>query len=103
MLSESAKVGYDPQTSIGYNYDADSRRSSASITGSGSKFVHLREILTADWKRRMPSMAKGFLRRTAHSRQRLLNYPVRIVTVRLASLGEIGEGFINLLRSLSAA
>ena len=51
----------------------------------------------------MPSMAKGFLRRTAHSRQRLLNYPVRIVTVRLASLGEIGEGFINLLRSLSAA
>jgi RHS repeat-associated protein len=36
VLSEGVTVGNNSQTSIGYNYDADSRRTSASITGSGS-------------------------------------------------------------------
>ncbi len=59
------------------------------------KFVPLRDILVPNWKRRMPSQAKGFLKRVAECRDRLLSYPVPIVTVRSASLGEIGEVFIR--------
>jgi hypothetical protein len=58
-------------------------------------FVPLRDILAANWKRRMPSQAKDFLKRIMECRQRLLNYPVPVVIVRSASLGEIGEVFIR--------
>ena len=59
------------------------------------KFVPLHDILAPDWKRRMPSLAEGFLKRIVACRQRILNYPVPIVTVRSASLAEIGEVFIR--------
>ncbi len=60
------------------------------------KFVPLHDILAPNWKRRMPSQAQGFLKRITDCRQRLLNYPVPVVTVRSASLGEIGEIFIRI-------
>jgi hypothetical protein len=59
------------------------------------KYVPIRDILSTNWKRRMPSQANWFLEIIAECRQRLLNYPVPIVTVRSASLGEIGEVFIR--------
>ncbi len=61
----------------------------------GRQFVPIHDILAPDWKRRMPSKARGFLRRVSDCRQRLLNYPVPVVTVRSATLDEIGEVFIR--------
>lgn len=43
----------------------------------------------------MPSQAKGFLASIRDCRQRLLNYPVPVVTVHSATLDEIGEVFIR--------
>lgn len=59
------------------------------------QFVPLRDILSSDWKRRMPSKAGGFLKKIQDCRQRLLSYPVPVVTVRSATLDEIGEVFIR--------
>ena len=59
------------------------------------ELVPIRDILAGDWKRRMPSNAKWFLKRVAACRERLLSYPVPIVTVRGATLDEIGEVFIR--------
>jgi hypothetical protein len=61
----------------------------------GRELVPIRDILASDWRRRMPTKAKGFLRRAAKCRERLLNYPVPIVTVRGATFDEIGEVFIR--------
>jgi hypothetical protein len=59
------------------------------------KFVPLCDLLAPDWKRRMPGSGKGFLNRVADCRDRLMSYPIPIVTVRSASLNEIGEVFIR--------
>jgi hypothetical protein len=59
----------------------------------GNHFVPLRDVLAFDWKPRMPSHAKWFLKRIRECRERLLNYPVPVVTVKRASLEEIGEVF----------
>src|SRR5205807_3544511 len=59
------------------------------------EFIPIRDILAPDWRRRMRSQAQGFLTKISDCRQRLLNYPVPIVTVRSATLDEIGEVFIR--------
>ncbi len=59
------------------------------------QLILIRDILAPDWKRRMPSHAKTFLAKIKECRQRLLDYPVPIVTVRSATLDEIGEVFIR--------
>jgi hypothetical protein len=59
------------------------------------QLIPIRDILAPDWKRKMPSQAKAFLKRIKDCRQRLLNYPVPIVTVHSATLEEIGEVFIR--------
>ena len=59
------------------------------------QFIPIRDILSVDWKRKMRSRAKEFLRKIKNCRQRLLNYPVPVVTVRSATLDEIGEVFIR--------
>jgi hypothetical protein len=62
------------------------------------EFVPIHDILAADWRRRMPSQAKWFLRRIQDCRQRLLGYTLPVVTVQSATLDEIGEVFIRLNR-----
>ena len=62
------------------------------------QFVPIHDILAPDWRRRMPSQAKWFLRRIGDCRRRLLNYPLPVVTVQSATLDEIGEVFIRLNR-----
>lgn len=62
---------------------------------AGRELIALRDILAPDWKNRMPSEAQWFLRRIATCRDRLLTYPVPVVTVRSATLDEIGEVFIR--------
>jgi hypothetical protein len=66
----------------------------------GTQFVPIRDILApvSEWKRRMPSQAKWFLRRIHECRRRLLSYPLPVVTVESATLDEIGEVFIRLNR-----
>jgi hypothetical protein len=59
------------------------------------KFVPVKDILAPDWRNRMPSEAKRFLAKVAECRKRLLAYRLPIVTVRSASLTEIGEVFIR--------
>jgi len=59
------------------------------------QFIPICDILSSDWKRKMPSRAKWFLTKIKTCRDRLLNYPVPVVTVRSASLDEIGEVFIR--------
>jgi hypothetical protein len=59
------------------------------------EIVPLRDILSPDWKRRMPSQARWFLAKTAVCRQQLLKYKVPVVVIRSASLDEIGEVFIR--------
>jgi hypothetical protein len=59
------------------------------------KFVPIKDILAPNWRKRMPSEAKGFLAKVAECRERFLNYRLPIVTVRSASLREIGEVFIR--------
>src|SRR5438552_1961549 len=59
------------------------------------QFIPIHDILAPDWKRKMPSQARGFLAKIRGCRRRLLNYPVPVVTVRSATLDEIGEVFIR--------
>ncbi len=59
------------------------------------QFVPIHDILLPDWRRRMPSRAAWFLEKIRQCRERLLKYPVPVVTVRSASLDEIGEVFIR--------
>lgn len=59
------------------------------------QFIPIHDILASDWKRRMPSKAQVFLKKIRDCRQRLLNYPIPVVTVRSATLDEIGEVFIR--------
>jgi hypothetical protein len=61
----------------------------------GKQFVPLRDILAPDWRQRIPTRASWFLKRIVDCRERLLNYPVPVVTVTKASLDEIGEVFIR--------
>ncbi len=61
----------------------------------GRDFVPLKDILAPDWKRRMPGTAKLFLSRVKECRDRLLGYPIPVVTVTSATLKEIGEVFIR--------
>ncbi len=62
---------------------------------AGQDFVPICDILAPDWKRKMPTQGKGFLTKILICRQRLLKYPVPVVTVRSATLEEIGEVFIR--------
>ncbi len=59
------------------------------------EFVPLPDILAPDWKRRMSSKPDWFLMRVGKCRQRFLTYPIPVVTVRSATLDEIGEVFIR--------
>jgi len=61
----------------------------------GNEFVPVRDLLAPDWKSRMPSHAQWFLKRVKDCRDRLLNYPLPVVTVTQATLEEIGEVFIR--------
>jgi hypothetical protein len=58
-------------------------------------FVPISDILSPDWKSRMPNQAKGFLSKIKVCRKRILSYPVPLVIVRSATLDEIGEVFIR--------
>lgn len=60
-----------------------------------SEYVPVCDILAPDWRHRMPKHAKWFLQRVSDCRDRLLDYPVPIVTVAKATLEEIGEVFIR--------
>lgn len=62
---------------------------------SGTDYVSVHDILAQDWRPRMPSNAQWFIKRIKDCRQRLLSYPVPVVTVKRASLDEIGEVFIR--------
>ena len=62
----------------------------------GNEYVSVRDILATDWKPRMPSQAAWFRKRVQDFRDTILDYPMPIVTVRDASLDEIGEVFIRL-------
>lgn len=59
------------------------------------QIIPIRDILSSDWRRRMPSKFKSFLKKVQECRQRLLKYPVPLVTVHSATLEEIGEVFIR--------
>lgn len=59
------------------------------------EFVPLRDILSPDWKSRMARKSKGFLNKIKKCRNRLLSYPVPLVTLQSATLDEIGEVFIR--------
>ena len=59
------------------------------------EFVPLHHILATDWKRKMPSQAKGFLNKIAKCRELILSYPLPLVTVGSATLDEIGKVFIR--------
>lgn len=59
------------------------------------ELVPLHDILAPDWKRRMPSQAKGFLAKIADCRRRFMGYSIPFVTVGSATLDEIGEVFIR--------
>lgn len=59
------------------------------------EIIPIHDILAPDWRSRMPSEAKWFLKKIRECRQRLLNYPIPVVTVRSATLDEIGEVFIR--------
>lgn len=63
---------------------------------AGKEFVPVRDILASDWRRRMPSKAAGFRKRIQGCRERLLSYPMPVVTVADATLEEIGEVFIRI-------
>jgi len=60
------------------------------------QFVPIHDILANDWKRRMPSRTKSFVRKIEDCRNRFLNYPIPVVTVHSATLAEIGEVFIRI-------
>jgi hypothetical protein len=59
------------------------------------EIVPIHDILSPDWKRRMPSHANWFLAKVAKCRDQLLKYEVPVVVIRSASLEEIGEVFIR--------
>jgi len=61
----------------------------------GKHFVSICDILAPDWRHRMPNKAQAFLSRIRECRRRFLSYPVPIITVKAASLDEIGEVFIR--------
>ena len=60
------------------------------------QIVPIHDILASDWKRKMPSRAKSFMRKIEDCRTRLLSYPIPVVMVRSATLAEIGEVFIRI-------
>jgi hypothetical protein len=59
------------------------------------QFIPIRDVLASDWKCRIPSRSKDFLKKVEDCRDRLLSYRVPIVTVSSATLDEIGEVFIR--------
>ncbi len=59
------------------------------------QFVSIRDILSSEWKNRMPTHAKAFLRKIEDFRRRFLAYPIPVVTIRSAALEEVGEIFIR--------
>jgi hypothetical protein len=62
---------------------------------AGKEYVPISHILAPDWKKWMPSQTKGFLSRIQQCRDRFLSYPIPVVTVKSATLTEIGEVFIR--------
>lgn len=61
----------------------------------GQEFISIKDILASNWKSRLPNKSQAFKRKILACRQRLLEYPVPVVTVRGATLSEIGEVFIR--------
>lgn len=59
------------------------------------ELIPLKDILAPDWRRRMTSRSAPLLRKVEDCRRRLLEYPVPVVTVRSATLDEIGEVFVR--------
>jgi hypothetical protein len=59
------------------------------------ELISVREILSPDWRRAMPTRSKSFLKKIKDCRDRLTKYVVPIVIVRAASLDEIGEIFVR--------
>lgn len=59
------------------------------------ELVPLKDILASDWRSRMPIRRKSFLGKIRRARRQLLSYPVPVVTVRSATLDEIGEIFVR--------
>lgn len=60
------------------------------------EIVPVRDILAHDWKRRMPRQSRAFLKVIEDCRARILGYPFPVVTIRKATLDEIGEVFIRI-------
>lgn len=63
---------------------------------SGRDHVPVQRILANDWRNKMPSKSKTFLRVIRTCRQRLLSYEIPVIRVTSASLEEIGEVFIRI-------
>lgn len=59
------------------------------------QYIALRDILAADWKRRLGQHPKTVVRKVEDCRRRLLSYPIPMVVVRSATVDEIGEVFIR--------
>ncbi|MBX3445005.1 MAG: DUF262 domain-containing protein [Planctomyces sp.] len=60
------------------------------------EFVSLKDILSADWKQHFSNYPQSLVRRLRDCRDRLLNYPLPIITVQGATLEDVGEIFIRL-------
>lgn len=59
------------------------------------QLVSLQEILAPNWRKHIPAKPKFLRKRVQECRNRILNYPLPVVTVRGATLDEIGEVFIR--------
>ena len=61
------------------------------------RLVPIKDILATNWRVRMGrGRSTTFLRRIQDCRNRLLNYPVPVVTIHSATLDEIGDVFIRI-------
>jgi len=59
------------------------------------EFIPLKDILAPDWRRRISNRTQKVTKEIQNCRRRLLAYPIPVVTVRSATLDEIGEVFIR--------
>ena len=64
------------------------------------EIVPIHDILSPDWKRRMPSQAKSFLAKARTCREQLLKYEVPVVVIRSATLTRSERfSFVSTLRA----
>lgn len=63
---------------------------------AGGQFIPVRDIMSPEWRNRMPSQGKIFLKKIKDCRDRLLKYALPVVIVQSATLDEIGEVFIRI-------